>query len=126
MKRKKIVKTIKYCLVFGAFFLPMVSEGISCKDIPLKTLDKVTGRTGNLSMTIGEPKQFGTLTIHVKACDRSNDTEIPEMTVFLEIYEAKDNQDQQLFSSWMFGSSPSVSSLEHPIYDVWVDLPQTA
>ena len=25
-----------------------------------------------------------------------------------------------LFSGWMFASSPAVSALEHPVYDVWV------
>ena len=25
-----------------------------------------------------------------------------------------------LFSGWMFASSPALSALEHPVYDVWV------
>ena len=25
-----------------------------------------------------------------------------------------------LFSGWMFASSPAVSALEHPVYDIWV------
>ena len=27
---------------------------------------------------------------------------------------------QSIFSGWMFASSPALSALEHPIYDVWV------
>ena len=26
----------------------------------------------------------------------------------------------KLFSGWMFASSPGLSALEHPVYDVWV------
>ncbi len=26
----------------------------------------------------------------------------------------------RLFSGWMFASSPALSSLEHPVYDIWV------
>ena len=25
-----------------------------------------------------------------------------------------------LFSGWMYASSPAVSAMEHPVYDVWV------
>ena len=27
---------------------------------------------------------------------------------------------QTVFSGWMFASSPALSALEHPVYDVWV------
>jgi hypothetical protein len=27
---------------------------------------------------------------------------------------------EALFSGWMFASSPALSALEHPVYDVWV------
>ena len=26
----------------------------------------------------------------------------------------------RLFTGWMFASSPALSALEHPVYDVWV------
>jgi hypothetical protein len=25
-----------------------------------------------------------------------------------------------LFSGWMFASTPGLSALEHPVYDIWV------
>ena len=28
--------------------------------------------------------------------------------------------EELLFSGWMFASSPGLSALEHPVYDVWV------
>ena len=29
-------------------------------------------------------------------------------------------QAEPVFSGWMFASSPALSAMEHPIYDVWV------
>jgi hypothetical protein len=26
----------------------------------------------------------------------------------------------RLFTGWMFASSPALSALEHPVYDLWV------
>ena len=34
--------------------------------------------------------------------------------------EEEEGEDSQLFSGWMFASSPGLSALEHPVYDVWV------
>ena len=47
--------------------------------------------------------------------------EPPESATFLEIQEAHpDEAVEALFSGWMFASSPALSALEHPVYDVWV------
>ena len=40
---------------------------------------------------------------------------------FMEIDDFKpDERPVRLFSGWMFASSPALSALEHPVYDVWV------
>jgi hypothetical protein len=31
-----------------------------------------------------------------------------------------DGAPVDLFAGWMFASSPAVSALEHPVYDIWV------
>ena len=47
--------------------------------------------------------------------------EPPESAVFLEIMEKRpDEPVTALFTGWMFSSSPALSALEHPVYDVWV------
>ncbi len=33
---------------------------------------------------------------------------------------ASDLPEDMVFSGWMFASSPALSALEHPVYDVWV------
>ena len=47
--------------------------------------------------------------------------EPPESAVFVEIVDVRpDSPSVPLFTGWMFASSPAVSALEHPVYDVWV------
>ncbi|MCA3261065.1 MAG: DUF2155 domain-containing protein [Telmatospirillum sp.] len=88
----------------------------------LQTLDKVTGRVRVLEAPVGEPVQFGPLTIIVRACRKRAPEEPPETAAFLEIVERKTGEMAvDLFKGWMFASSPAVSALEHPVYDVWVN-----
>ena len=64
---------------------------------------------------------FGTLTIKVRTCYKNPPTENPESAVFVEITDNVIGQGNSLvFNGWMFSSSPALSALEHPIYDVWV------
>ncbi len=121
--------TTSKSLALIALLSPLGALAVPCHEASLKTLDKMTGRVGILKIPVGTSKPFGTLMIKVNACEQSTDTEVPEMKVFLEVHETKNKENTEsplLFSRWMFGSSPSVSALEHPIYDIWVDLPQTA
>ena len=48
-------------------------------------------------------------------------TEPPESAAFLEIDDlGTDDRAESAFVGWMFASTPGVSALEHPVYDVWV------
>ena len=47
--------------------------------------------------------------------------ETPENAAFLEIFQLTDGKEKQkVFSGWMFASSPALSALDHPVYDIWV------
>ena len=91
----------------------------------LQGLDKVTARVSPVRAPLDEPTRFGTLEITARACRETLPTEPPESAAFLEIRELPSAADpnlppEELFSGWMFASSPAVSALEHPVYDVWV------
>ncbi|MFL2655935.1 MAG: DUF2155 domain-containing protein [Alphaproteobacteria bacterium] len=87
----------------------------------LQGLDKVTARTERLQASIKQKIYFGTLTIKVRTCYKNPPTENPESAVFVEITDNVIGQGNGLvFNGWMFSSSPALSALEHPIYDVWV------
>lgn len=87
----------------------------------LQGLDKVTARISEFRADIGESVTFGTLEITARACVKKPPDEPPESSVFLEIREKqKGEQVKLLFSGWMFASTPGLSALQHPVYDVWV------
>lgn len=87
----------------------------------LRALDKVTARTQTLEVPVGQQFNFGALTIAVRACRSRPPLEPSDSAAFLQIVEQKPGEPMEArFSGWMFSSSPSLSALEHPVYDVWV------
>lgn len=87
----------------------------------LQGLDKVTARISTIEVPFDNLVAFGSLTIQVRACHKAPPIEAPESTAFLEIEESSETgRIRSLFTGWMFASSPAVSALEHPVYDVWV------
>ena len=91
----------------------------------LQGLDKTTARISRFDAPVGKSVRFGTLVITVRACIKHPPEEEPESAAFLQIDEVRQGErnsvvSQQVFSGWMFASSPALSALENPIYDVGV------
>jgi len=90
----------------------------------LQALDKITARVSSLTMKVGEPQQFGRLTIALRACWRAPPIEPPESAAYVEIDRApldpQESGPERIFAGWMFASSRGLRTLEDPIYDVWV------
>jgi hypothetical protein len=85
----------------------------------LQGLDKISARTSKIEAPVGATVQFGTLSIIVRDCEQNPPEAPPENAAFLQIYETSPGEDKKrLFSGWMFSSSPALSELEHPVYDV--------
>lgn len=115
------------CAVLLALALPAHAQGPVLEHgvAILQGLDKVTARVSPVRAPLNQPTQFGTLEVVVRACRETPPTEPPESAAFLEIRELPAASDEEgapvdLFSGWMFASSPAVSALEHPVYDIWV------
>ena len=86
----------------------------------LQGLDKVTARISTFEAPVGVTVAFGTLEIVVRDCRKRPPEEPPESFVFLEIDEIRRGErPKRVFAGWMFASSPALSALEHPVYDVW-------
>ncbi len=87
----------------------------------LHGLDKVTARISSITAPIDKVVRFGTLEIIARRCHKRPPEEPPESAALLEIWDVKPGEDAVLlFRGWMFASSPALSALEHPVYDVWV------
>jgi hypothetical protein len=85
----------------------------------LQALDKVSAQVEKIEASLDRVARFGTLEIFVRGCQKAPPEEPAESAAFLEIFDTRGGR-QQIFSGWMFASSPALSALEHPVYDVWV------
>lgn len=89
--------------------------------VKLRSLDKVTARTMTFEVRVGSTVKFGPIYIKVRACRKAPPIEQPESASFLQIWEVTPHGESKwIFSGWMFASSPALSPMDHPIYDVWV------
>lgn len=83
-------------------------------------MDKVTGRVSTFTVPVGTVHGFGTLEVTPRACRKTPPEETPESAAFLVIDDTREGSAGRVFSGWMFASSPGVSALEHPVYDIWL------
>lgn len=89
--------------------------------VVLAALDKITTQLSTIEIRQDHTVRFGTLDITLRYCRTNPPEEAPESVAFLEIIDiGHNNQNKKVFSGWMFASSPALSPLEHPVYDVWV------
>lgn len=117
-------RSLNLLLLAAALMLPSIARA-EMEPQPvakLRTLDKVTARTMTFEADVGSTVKFGPLFIKIRSCQKAPPVEQPESASFLQIWEnsLKDNSPQWVFSGWMFASSPALSPMDHPIYDVWV------
>lgn len=90
----------------------------------LRGLDKISGRTTDITLRVGEAVTFGRLEVRLGECrypagDRSSDA-FAQMTITDTV------RGVTVFSGWMIASSPALSALDDARYDVWVISCQSA
>ena len=90
--------------------------------INIKALDKITAKTSAFRLAIGEKKFFGALEIKALKCQLSENNESTDTVAYLQVKDlsSKDNNQVFLFNGWTFASSPTLQSIDHPVYDLWV------
>ena len=113
-----------WLLVLGLVSIIMVGAPALADPYPvavLQGLDKITARVTTFRTPLNQTFRFGTLEIIARHCDKRPPEETPESTAFLEIWAVSPGRPTAtVFRGWMFASSPALSALEHPVYDVWV------
>jgi len=101
--------------------LRAVPDGPGTRSAELQGLDKVTARTQRFYAPVGKSTRFGTLEITVGDCLVNVPEAPPESVAYLTIVDHKPGQAQEkLFAGWMFASTPSLSALDHGVYDLRV------
>jgi hypothetical protein len=84
----------------------------------LRGLDTLNGTASDIDMSVGETLRFGHLDITAEDCRVPRGDPKADAFAFLKIRDIRDPVPR--FAGWMFASSPALSALDHPRYDVWV------
>lgn len=98
----------------GAF----AQEMANAAGAKLRFLDKLTGATRDLDMRRGEATTLGRLTVTLNECRYPADNQTAEALANITVVDSA--ATDPVFNGWMVASSPALSALDHPRYDVWV------
>ena len=90
-------------------------------------LNKRNNLVQDMVMKSGESRRLGNVVVRVATCERTLPWESPPETgAFVQVF-VEERADasaalawRRVFSGWMFKNSPSLSVIEHPVYDVWI------
>ncbi|WP_112324166.1 DUF2155 domain-containing protein [Oceanibium sediminis] len=84
----------------------------------LRGLDTLTNTVNDFEIAVGETLRFKRLIVRLEACRYPEGDLTEEAYAFLRIRDQRETLDR--FSGWMIASSPALSALDHPRYDIWV------
>ncbi|MEM6824840.1 MAG: DUF2155 domain-containing protein [Pseudomonadota bacterium] len=84
----------------------------------LRGLDKVAGTVTDIDLATGGSTRYGTLTVALGECRVP--VANPTGDAFARLTVTVDGFEAPAFDGWMIASSPALSALDHPRYDVWV------
>lgn len=84
----------------------------------LRGLDKVTGQTQDFDLAAGQVVEFGRLEVRLGECRYP--AADPSSDAYAELTILDRRANSTVFSGWMIASSPALSALDDPRYDVWV------
>ena len=117
------VKIQKYFyLIFLFLIFSFKSFASDLRFVEIKILDKVSSKTSQLSLNIGQETKFENLIIKILKCKNSEFDDNPEVTAYMQVQDItlKNNDKVFVFNGWTFSSSPSISLFDHPVYDIWL------
>ena len=118
---KQFVRALGLTTILSVAAGPVLGQQAGRPVALLQGLDKITARISTFEAPLNEAVRFGTFEIVARACNKRPPEEPPESAAFLEIVDVRpDAETLPLFTGWMFASSPALSAVEHPVYDVWV------
>ena len=90
--------------------------------VKLRALDKITAKTSDIDIVLGNKKRFGYLEIFPKGCARSKSKSEKGVAAYLQVKDLSDKKDDKVFvfNGWTFSSSVTLRTFDHPVYDLWV------
>lgn len=104
--------------------LALAGAGASAEEVAsapgavLRALDKVSGETTDLNLARGGSARFGRLDVTLSDCRYP--VADPSANAYAHLTIADAETGAVAFDGWMIASSPALSALDDPRYDVWV------
>jgi hypothetical protein len=92
----------------------------------IQALDKVTAETMRFEVPVGKTIRYKGLVFTVRSCETSAPEELVQDSIaYVQVraepkVQSGEEASHQVFSGWMFASSPGLDALEHPVYDAWL------
>jgi len=90
--------------------------------VNIVALDKITAKTSNINILLGETKKFGLLEIKALHCGNVESLTEPGQAAYIQVKDLSDNKSNQVFvfNGWTFSSSTTLRPLDHAVYDFWL------
>ncbi len=90
--------------------------------VNIVALDKITAKTSNINLFLGETKKFGLLEIKVLKCGNIESQPEQGQAAYIQVKDLTDNLSNKVFvfNGWTFSTSTTLNPLDHPVYDLWL------
>ena len=90
--------------------------------VKIRALDKITAKTKDINILIGNKERFGNLEIFPRKCNKFEDQNSNGVAAYIQVRDLSDKKEDKIFvfNGWTFSTSTNLKTFDHPIYDLWV------
>ena len=90
------------------------------ESVKLIGLDKITAKTTEILVNLGETKKFGPLEIKVLKCSKLDSNKFDNNVAYIQVKDLTENENEKvfIFNGWTFSSDPTIAPFDHAIYDL--------
>ena len=83
-------------------------------------LDKITAKTSEIVINLGETKNYGPLEIKVLKCGKIKSANKSDNVAYLQVKDSTKSENEKvfIFNGWTFSSDPNLTPFDHAIYDL--------
>ena len=82
----------------------------------IQVLDKVNAQSGTVTLKVGQVAENASLSITLRGCAVRPPDLPQDATAYIDVADSRKGAPG--FHGWIFANEPSLSMLEHPIYDL--------
>ena len=111
---------LKFFLIVLFYSNQLFADPLKKEYANFKLLDKISNKLEEKTIKVNESDFLGTLNIKVYSCFTEPPNEIPENYVLIDVKDNFKDEEGSIYKGWMISSTPDVTPLEHPIYDLWL------